>query len=301
MSVTYKDIDLLSQKASLAGTEKIEVSDTQYITPDQIAALKRVHLEDESEMPVSPDSDTLYLIDDDGSGGGGTYTLPIASSSTLGGIKVGTGLSIDSTTGVLSSTGGSSYTLPTASDSTLGGVKVGTGLSINSSTGVLSTKIEHLEDESELPVNPDADTLYVIDDDGSGGGSGGGGGVSDVTLGGTSVVSNGVASLPAYPTTLPASDVSSWAKQASKPTYTASEVGALPSTTSIPSKTSDLQNDSGFITGYTETDPVFTASAAHGISSTDISNWDAKQKAITVSTSEPTSSDGSNGDIWIVI
>lgn len=30
----------------------------------------------------------------------------------------------------------------------------------------------------------------------------------------------------AYPTTLPASDVSSWAKAASKPTYTASEVGA---------------------------------------------------------------------------
>lgn len=44
----------------------------------------------------------------------------------------------------------------------------------------------------------------------------------------------------------------------------------------IPSKTSDLTNDSGFITGYTETDPVFTASAAHGISSSDISNWNAK-------------------------
>ncbi len=52
---------------------------------------------------------------------------------------------------------------------------------------------------------------------------------------------------------------------------------------------------------YTETDPVFVASAAHGISSTDISNWNAKQKAITVSTSTPTSSQGSNGDIWIVI
>lgn len=50
-----------------------------------------------------------------------------------------------------------------------------------------------------------------------------------------------------------------------------------------------------------ETDPVFVASAAHGISSSDISTWNAKQKAITVSSSEPTSSDGSNGDIWIVI
>lgn len=32
--------------------------------------------------------------------------------------------------------------------------------------------------------------------------------------------------LPAYPTTLPASDVSAWAKATTKPTYTASEVGA---------------------------------------------------------------------------
>lgn len=39
-------------------------------------------------------------------------------------------------------------------------------------------------------------------------------------------------------------------------TLFASDVGALPNTTSIPSKISDLQNDSGFITGYTETDPT---------------------------------------------
>lgn len=39
MSVTYKDIDQLSQKPAVAGTEKIPVSDTQYITPEQIAGL----------------------------------------------------------------------------------------------------------------------------------------------------------------------------------------------------------------------------------------------------------------------
>lgn len=44
--------------------------------------------------------------------------------------------------------------------------------------------------------------------------------------------------------------VPSWAKQATKPSYTASEVGALPSTTKIPSKTSDLTNDSGFLTEH---------------------------------------------------
>lgn len=49
--------------------------------------------------------------------------------------------------------------------------------------------------------------------------------------------------------------VPDWAKQAKKPTYTASEIGALSSDTKIPTKTSDLQNDSGFITeciGYEE-------------------------------------------------
>lgn len=42
--------------------------------------------------------------------------------------------------------------------------------------------------------------------------------------------------------------VPSWAKQSTKPSYTASEVGALPDTTVIPSTTSQLVNDSGFIT-----------------------------------------------------
>lgn len=41
--------------------------------------------------------------------------------------------------------------------------------------------------------------------------------------------------------------VPSWAKQPTKPTYTPQEVGALPADTPIPSKTSDLTNDSGFV------------------------------------------------------
>lgn len=42
--------------------------------------------------------------------------------------------------------------------------------------------------------------------------------------------------------------ISAWARAVTKPTYTASEVGALPSSTTIPSKTSQLTNDSGFLT-----------------------------------------------------
>ena len=102
----------------------------------------------------------------------GGYTLPTASSSTLGGVKIGSNLSISS--GVLSVNTGSStskgvlsvgsnitvssgqisltknnitsalgytppttdtkYTLPTASSSTLGGVKIGSNISVSSGT-----------------------------------------------------------------------------------------------------------------------------------------------------------------------
>jgi len=41
----------------------------------------------------------------------------------------------------------------------------------------------------------------------------------------------------------------------------------------IPIGTNDLTNNAGFLTSYTETDPVFAASAAAGIGSSDITNW----------------------------
>lgn len=50
--------------------------------------------------------------------------------------------------------------------------------------------------------------------------------------------------------------VPQWAKQSTKPTYTASEVGALPSSTHIPNKTSDLTNDAGFVTRTTVTSMI---------------------------------------------
>lgn len=55
-----------------------------------------------------------------------------------------------------------------------------------------------------------------------------------------------------FPSSLPASDVYDWAKTETKPIYTASEVGALPSDTIIPTKTSELTNDSGFLTSIPE-------------------------------------------------
>ena len=60
-----------------------------------------------------------------------------------------------------------------------------------------------------------------------------------------------------YLTTETDPTVPSWAKESTKPSYTAAEVGALPDTTAIPSKVSQLTNDSGFIS--TETDPTVPA------------------------------------------
>ena len=67
-------------------------------------------------------------------------TLPIASSTTLGGVKIGANLSIDSN-GILSTTA-NSYSLPIASNTRLGGIKVGNNLTIDSN-GVLSAVINN--------------------------------------------------------------------------------------------------------------------------------------------------------------
>lgn len=55
-----------------------------------------------------------------------------------------------------------------------------------------------------------------------------------------------------------------------------------PTIPTVPTNVSAFTNDAGYLTS--ETDPVFTASASAGITSTDISNWDAKQEALVSGT-----------------
>jgi len=111
-----------------------------------------------------------------------SYTLPTASPTVLGGIKVGSNLSIDAN-GVLSA--GNSYVLPIASPTVLGGIKVGTNLSIDAN-GVLSstdtnttyanftrtvaglvpnpggsTTTRYLREDGTWVIPPDTDTVYV--------------------------------------------------------------------------------------------------------------------------------------------
>lgn len=71
-----------------------------------------------------------------GGGGTGTYVLVTATNVRLGGIKVGSGLSITGD-GTLSAIATSTYTLVTATTTSLGGVKIGSNVSI-SADGTIS-------------------------------------------------------------------------------------------------------------------------------------------------------------------
>lgn len=92
-----------------------------------------------------------------------------------------------------------------------------------------------------LPLNPDIGDMYNIESK------------SVYGEAGMNVAWNGVVwdtmgapiDMSLY---IKSSELADWVKQQNKPTYTADEVGALPADTKIPSKTSDLQNDSGFLT-----------------------------------------------------
>jgi hypothetical protein len=98
-----------------------EGSTNQFFTPS------RARLSLSSGGDISYDSSTGVI----------SYSLPIATGTTLGGIKIGSGLTIDPVTGVVTAAG--TYNLPTASTTQLGGVKVdGTTIIINGS-GVISS------------------------------------------------------------------------------------------------------------------------------------------------------------------
>jgi len=86
---------------------------------------------------------------------GESYTLPPATQNTLGGIKVGSRLSIEQD-GTLSADS-QQYTLPAATQNTLGGIKVGDNLSITQD-GTLSAAGSSVEDMTY------EETINVLDE-----------------------------------------------------------------------------------------------------------------------------------------
>ncbi len=99
---------------------------------------------------------------------------------------------------------------------------------------------------------------------------------------------------------LQSSDIASWAKADTKPSYALSEITgaadvqaieALTGTSGLLKKTGAdtwVLDTNTYLTSYTETDPVFSASAAAGITSSDISNWNLKTSNIGTITSVTT-------------
>lgn len=90
-----------------------------------------------NDLITNQDAIVEYISANESTWSGGlSYNLPIASASTLGGVKIGSGLSIDSGTGILTAIPSTPFAT-IATTSTAGLVKVGSGLDIDSVTGVL--------------------------------------------------------------------------------------------------------------------------------------------------------------------
>ena len=101
----------------------------------------------------------------------GTHTLPAATSSTLGGVKIGSNITVNSGTISISKTNvtnalgytppttDTKYTLPTASAWTLGGVKIGSNITENSGT-ISLTKANVTSALGYTP--PTTDTKYTL-------------------------------------------------------------------------------------------------------------------------------------------
>lgn len=90
--------------------------------------------------------------------GGGSYTLPTASDSTKGGVKIGSGLSMDGET--LNNTNPTPYVLPTADATTKGGVFVASGYGLTITDGVLSADVRESDATSALTYSGTITTSF---------------------------------------------------------------------------------------------------------------------------------------------
>jgi len=100
------------------------------------------------------DSTTGKLIKDSGYNASSFVTgTPWTSLGyiTRSGISAGTGISYDNTTGIITNSNPTAYTLPTAAATTLGGIKVGSRLSISS--GVLSADVQTTDISGKADIN----------------------------------------------------------------------------------------------------------------------------------------------------
>lgn len=134
---------------------------------------------------------------------GSTYTLPTATSSTLGGVKIGSNITVNSGTISISKTNvtnalgytppttDTKYTLPNATSSVLGGVKIGSNITVSYGT-ISLTKANVTSALGYTP--PTTDTKYTLP---TGNASTLGGVKLSDSTSSTSSTSGGIAATPA--------------------------------------------------------------------------------------------------------
>lgn len=143
----------------MATNTKLDILVINYLTQSQYDNAKNAGTLNANQIYMTPASS------------GSTYTLPAATSSTLGGVKIGSNITVSSGTISISKTNvtnalgytppttDTKYTLPTASAWTLGGVKIGSNITENSGT-ISLTKANVTSALGYTP--PTTDTKYTL-------------------------------------------------------------------------------------------------------------------------------------------
>ena len=143
----------------MATNTKLDSLVINYLTQSQYDSAKNAGTLNANQIYMTPASS------------GSTYTLPAATGSTLGGVKIGSNITVSSGTISLSKTNvtnalgytppttDTKYTLPTASAWTFGGVKIGSNITENSGT-ISLTKANVTNALGYTP--PTTDTKYTL-------------------------------------------------------------------------------------------------------------------------------------------
>lgn len=143
----------------MATNTKLDSLVINYLTQSQYDSAKNAGTLNANQIYMTPASS------------GSTYTLPAATGSTLGGVKIGSNITVSSGTISLSKTNvtnalgytppttDTKYTLPTASAWTLGGVKIGSNITENSGR-ISLTKANVTNALGYTP--PTTDTKYTL-------------------------------------------------------------------------------------------------------------------------------------------
>lgn len=143
----------------MATNTKLDSLVINYLTQSQYDSAKNAGTLNANQIYMTPASS------------GSTYTLPAATGSTLGGVKIGSNITVSSGTISISKTNvtnalgytppmtDTKYTLPTASAWTLGGVKIGSNITENSGT-ISLTKANVTSALGYTP--PTTDTKYTL-------------------------------------------------------------------------------------------------------------------------------------------